>query len=69
MEITQTKQKKNKKDSLRDLLDIITDANMCIIKDCRRRKEKEAGRDLFEEIMAKYFLNLWKKMDIEGQEA
>uniref|UniRef100_A0A9L0RHC6 L1 transposable element RRM domain-containing protein n=1 Tax=Equus caballus TaxID=9796 RepID=A0A9L0RHC6_HORSE len=73
-EITQAEQKKEKRiryneNSLKELWDNITHANICIIGVSEGEERDKGAENLFEEIIYENFPNLRKEIDIQVQEA
>ena len=71
MEITQSKQQtenqmKKKESNIRDLWDNIKHANLCLIKILD--EEEKRIKNVFQEILAENFPNLYKETDIQMQE-
>ena len=62
------KKKKSKKDNLRDLCSNIKNINICIIQAPEDKKKGKGPEKIFEEIIAKNFLNMRKEIVTQVQE-
>ena len=63
------KRKKKHEDSLRDLWDTIMQSNICTMGVTEGGKGEKGAESLSEEITAENFLNLWRELDVQFQEA